>query len=636
MEARRRTWFDDRGLVVGDRHVPFYSGAMHYWRVEPGRWAACLRAMHGLGFTCVETYVPWRAHEPERGEYDWTGANDLPRFLDAARTAGLAVVIRPGPHVNAELTCFGMPDHVVGDPACQARTARDTPVWLPTPPRVWPVPSYAAAAFRERVRAWYAEVARVVVPHLAPDGPIVALGVDNEAQMFFRLGAYDFDYHPDAIAWWREASGFVDGEPPRAWDPADQARCVSWVQFKDQYIARMLGDLAGFLDEVGLAGIAKFHNLPPTDRGLYDLRAIQSSIAGPVGIDAYTMRSGFRELRRRTLAMTGSAHPIPIGFEVGVGFFPWFPPLDRGDDVTRERDQVLTMLAAGMRGFNLFMAVERDRYYGAAISAAGTVETHATWIGKLTRVLAEVDWPALRRSVPIAVVDVRADARFGLASSLLDPMTPVLGEALGLATPELGTDAGAITARRWLTAIIDALETAQVPYVLVDEGATEAELARYRAVIVPTIERVDRALWRRLHALADAKQTTVVIGPGTPLRDELDRVLDDPPLRRVGKLKAGSLDDLPGLAEDLAAVAGDPSAWVSERPEGVNVFAYSDGAATRVVFVTSDAEKPVTAVIATADAKQLRDPFTDEVIEIANGKAAIVLGARGVRMFVVD
>ena len=37
-----------------------------------------------------------------------------------------------------------MPDHVLGDPACQARTARGTPVWLPSPPRAWPVPSYAS------------------------------------------------------------------------------------------------------------------------------------------------------------------------------------------------------------------------------------------------------------------------------------------------------------------------------------------------------------------------------------------------------------------------------------------------------------------------------------------------------------
>ena len=65
MELRRRTWFDDRGLLVAapagagdstaERRLAFYGGAMHYWRVDPARWARCLRAMHDLGLTLVET-----------------------------------------------------------------------------------------------------------------------------------------------------------------------------------------------------------------------------------------------------------------------------------------------------------------------------------------------------------------------------------------------------------------------------------------------------------------------------------------------------------------------------------------------------------------------------------------------------
>ncbi len=643
MEARGRTWFDERGLAFaggGERRLPFYAGAMHYWRVDPARWAGCLRQMHDLGLTIVETYVPWRVHEPERGELDWTGANDLPRFLEAAGAAGLAVVIRPGPHVNAELTCFGMPDHVVGDPACQARTSRGTPVWMPSPPRAWPVPSYASARFRERVRSWYAAVAAVVTPYLAPDGPIVAVGVDNEAQMFFRLGAYDHDYHPDAIAWWREASGHA-GDPPTAWSAADAARCASWVRFKDQYLARGLGELAALLDEVGFAGLARFHNLPPGHHGLYDLRAIQGAIGGPVGIDAYTERAGFRELRRRALALVGNAAPIPIAFEVGVGFFPWFPPLDRGDDPQRERDHLLTLLAGGVRGFNLYMAVERDRYYGAAISQAGAVEAHAAWIRPLVAALAEVEWPTLRRLAVIALVDTHADARFGIASSLLDPMTPVLAEILDLGpggATELGTDPGAIAARRWQTAIATALELAQVPYAIVSEAASEADLAGYRAVIVPTLDRVDRALWGRLRALAEAKRTIVVVGPGTPTRDELHQSLVDQPPRRMGRLKQGSLDDLPGLAADLADLAGELSAaWQVERPADVRAYPYADAAGvTRVVFVANDGGKPASALLVASDsAKELRDPFTAERIRITGGTATVVIPALGVRMFVV-
>jgi beta-galactosidase len=654
MEAPRRTWFDDRGLVIAQMDprdatrgggngpaLPFYAGAMHYWRVPAARWAGCLATMRALGLTIVETYVPWRVHEPGAGRYAWDGARDLGRFLEAARAAGLAVVLRPGPHVNAELTSFGMPDHVLAEPAVQARTASGSPVWMPTPPRMWPVPSYASAAFHARVRAWYAAVAEVVRPHLAPEGPVVALGIDNEAQMFFRLGAYDHDYHPDAVAAWRASTG-LEGEPPRAWHPDDAARCVSWVRWKDHYLAHALGAFGKALDDVGLAGIARFHNLPPGHHGLYDLRGIQRAIGGPVGIDAYTPRAEFRQLRQRGLAAVGNASPIPIAFEVGVGFFPWFPPLDAGDDPQRERDQLLSLLATGIRGFNLFMTVERDRYYGAAIAQSGKLESHAGWIRTLITALVEIEWAALRRTALVGVIDTRADARFGQASCALDPMTPVVAELLGLGAggaAELGTDPAAITQRRWQDALAHALDLARVPYVLLDEAASEAELAGLRAVIVPTIDRLDRGLAHTLRAVAEHKRAVVVIGPGTPTLDELGQPLVDALPRRIGRLKAGSLDDLPGLAADLALLAGEPSdAWQIERPDDVHAYAHADAAGhVRVVFVASDATERTSAVLLSDDtARTLRDPFSHERIAIAEGRATISLHPQGVRMLIVE
>lgn len=609
------------------RTLPFYAGAMHYWRVDPAKWTTCLRAMHALGFTIVESYVPWREHETDEGAYRWTGQHDLRRFVEAAGAAGLAVVLRPGPHCNAELTAFGMPDFVIADEDCQARSSRGTPVWMPSPPRAWPVPSYASDVFHRYVRTWYAQVSAQLAGLLAPDGPVVAIGVDNEAQMFFRLGAFDHDYHPDAIAWFGK-------DAPPAWSADDAARCIEWVKFKDGYLARALGEFAKSLDEVGLGGIARLHNLPPGHHGLYDLPAIQQSIAGPVGIDAYTARSGLRELRRRGLAMVGQASPIPLVLEAGCGFFPWFPPLAK-DDPTLERDQLLTLLAAGARGFNLYMAVERERWYGAAISAVGVPEV--AWIKPLIRALDEIDWPSLRRSCAIALVDTRADARFGLATSLADPLTPVLAEVLDFGpggSAELGTDAAAIAARRWQAAIASALELAQVPYEIVSESATAEQLARYRAVIAPTLERVDRTLWATLRSLT---KTIVVIGPGTPTRDELDQPLVDPAPKRAGRLKAGSLDDLPGLAEDLGALVEAVEVWQIERPDDVRAHAFADEQGrVRAVFVLSDAAVARVAMLLVPPSTRLRDPFSSEGIVSAHGRVSISVPPRGVRMYLVD
>ena len=651
MEARRRTWFDDRGLVIAPpddagipTRVPVYSGALHYWRVDPDRWERALGTLAAQGLTVVESYVPWRVHEPRRGAWEWRGAANLGRFLELARTAGLAVLLRPGPAVNAELTSFGMPEHVLAEPDVQAITARGTPVWLPSPPRAWPVPSYASTAFREHVTRWYRAVADVIGPHLAPDGPVVALGVDNEARGFFRMGAFDHDYHPDALAWWREDSGHA--EAPREWHPDDVARCAAWVRWKERYLARALGAFGRVMDDAGLEGIARFHNVPGSELVHADVRAMQAAIGGPVGLDAYTRRGAFVDLARHAAALAGMA-TVPIAFEVGVGYAPWFPPLsawNRGArDPTRERDQLVRLLAGGVRGFNLFMAVERERFYGAAVSAKGVLEPHAAWIAPLVTALAEVDWPALRCARPVALVATRADERFGLATCLLDPITPLASEALGLGpggAAELGTDAGAVLARRWRATVIAALDRARVAYAIVDEGASAAELSAYRVVICPTVERVDRALWAELAAVT----STVIIGPGKPARDELDRPLATAGPRRTGKLQADALESdagLAALAADLAELAGpaDP-AWRLEGAPSARSVAYADARGdVRVVIVTNDRPEPVMvelvveAAIETA-IETLRDPF-DGTLMVSGGRVALRLPAHGARLLVV-
>jgi hypothetical protein len=128
----------------------------------------------------------------------------------------------------------------------------------------------------------------------------------------------------------------------------------------------------------------------------------------------------------------------------------------------------------------------------------------------------------------------------------------------------------------------------------------------------------------------------VVIGPGTPSRDELDQVLGEPPPKRIGKLKEGSLDDIAGLADDLAALAGDASDdWHVERPDDVRAMAYAHGDDVKVVFVVSDADRTTTAVLLVGSARELRDPFTHDLFAPNEGRVSIPMPARGVRMLIV-
>jgi hypothetical protein len=88
-------------------------GEFHYSRTPDGEWDAELRKMKAAGIDIVSTYVIWNHHEPQDGQFDWTGKRDLRRFVQLAAKAGLDVVVRVGPWVHAEVRHGGIPDWVV-------------------------------------------------------------------------------------------------------------------------------------------------------------------------------------------------------------------------------------------------------------------------------------------------------------------------------------------------------------------------------------------------------------------------------------------------------------------------------------------------------------------------------------------
>src|SRR5690606_144696 len=136
-----------------------------------------------------------------RGQLDFGEVRpelDLGAFLDLAHELGLFVFLRPGPHINAELTFFGLPGRIVRDEALSARSARGTPVYLHLPPRMFPVPSFASGRFHEEASRWLTAVGTVAAPRMYPEGPIALVQVDNEPSLYFRNGAYEQDYSTEA------------------------------------------------------------------------------------------------------------------------------------------------------------------------------------------------------------------------------------------------------------------------------------------------------------------------------------------------------------------------------------------------------------------------------------------------------
>ena len=54
---------------------PFFliSGSLHYFRILPYDWKRRLDLAKDFGLTAIQTYVPWNAHEPQPGEFDFSG-----------------------------------------------------------------------------------------------------------------------------------------------------------------------------------------------------------------------------------------------------------------------------------------------------------------------------------------------------------------------------------------------------------------------------------------------------------------------------------------------------------------------------------------------------------------------------------
>ncbi|MEU6846275.1 beta-galactosidase family protein [Streptomyces sp. NPDC046716] len=165
--AEFRVGEDD--FEVDGRPVRLLSGALHYFRVHEEQWGHRLRMLRAMGLNCVETYVPWNLHEPGPGRFDDVAA--VGRFLDAARDAGLWVIVRPGPYICAEWENGGLPHWLTGPLGSRIRT-RD-------------------AEFLSAVERWF----RVLLPSVVErqidrGGPVIMVQVENEYGSYGSDAAY--------------------------------------------------------------------------------------------------------------------------------------------------------------------------------------------------------------------------------------------------------------------------------------------------------------------------------------------------------------------------------------------------------------------------------------------------------------
>ena len=102
--------YDGYSFKVDGRRTYLWSGEFHYFRLpSPGLWRDIFQKMKAAGFNTTSLYFDWGYHSPRPGVYDFSGVRDVDKLLDMAQEAGLYVIARPAPYINAEVDSGGLP-----------------------------------------------------------------------------------------------------------------------------------------------------------------------------------------------------------------------------------------------------------------------------------------------------------------------------------------------------------------------------------------------------------------------------------------------------------------------------------------------------------------------------------------------
>ncbi|MDR2683465.1 MAG: beta-galactosidase [Dysgonamonadaceae bacterium] len=162
VQAQKHSFEIKGGEFVYDgQPLRIISGEMHYPRIPHQYWRHRMKMLKGMGLNAVATYVFWNAHEPQPGQWDFTGDRNLAEYIRIAGEEGLMVILRPGPYVCAEWEFGGYPWWLQNVPGLELR--RDNEQFL----------RYT----RLYINRLYQEVGNL---QITKGGPIILVQAENE------------------------------------------------------------------------------------------------------------------------------------------------------------------------------------------------------------------------------------------------------------------------------------------------------------------------------------------------------------------------------------------------------------------------------------------------------------------------
>jgi beta-galactosidase GanA len=173
----QKVTYDQYSLMIGGKRVFVYAGEFDPWRTpSPSLWLDDLEKMKAGGYNAVSVYFDWDYTSPSPGVYDFSGVRDMNEFLNLAQQAGLYVIARPGPNINAETDGGGIPSWVLTSPNGYRSDAEP----------------YLSAALQ-----WLSEIDSIIAPHqITRGGDVILYQVENE---YTGSSAADVSYIADLV-----------------------------------------------------------------------------------------------------------------------------------------------------------------------------------------------------------------------------------------------------------------------------------------------------------------------------------------------------------------------------------------------------------------------------------------------------
>ncbi|KAF9465360.1 glycoside hydrolase family 35 protein [Collybia nuda] len=154
--------FDNYSLILRGQRIFLHSGEFHTFRLPvPSLWPDILEKVKAAGLNAVSVYTHMGLINPAPGVVDFGGFRALQPLYDAAKAAGIWIVLRPGGYINAETTAGGIAHWATSEVAGTLRT-NDTD-WK----AAW--------------QAYIQGIIKVTAPNqINAGGPVIAIQIDNE------------------------------------------------------------------------------------------------------------------------------------------------------------------------------------------------------------------------------------------------------------------------------------------------------------------------------------------------------------------------------------------------------------------------------------------------------------------------